>query len=72
MKNMTLLTENFKYKLLLDQSDMYNHILSKFSENIIEPKMITWVLLEYIRYVINIIYNDIIYKSSYFILSNCK
>lgn len=51
LKNTTAVTENFKHKLLLDQSDMYSHILSKFSENTIEPKMIIWVLLEYIRYV---------------------
>ncbi|KAH0952429.1 hypothetical protein HN011_011677 [Eciton burchellii] len=49
VKNITTITENFKYKLLLDQSDMYSHILSKFPENTIEPKMIIWVLLEYIR-----------------------
>lgn len=42
--------ENYKYKLLLDQSEMYSYILSKFPENTIEPKMIVWVLLEYIRY----------------------
>jgi len=50
IKNVTTVAENFKYKLLLDQSDMYSHILSKFPENTIEPKMIIWVLLEYIRY----------------------
>ncbi|XP_012539217.1 regulator of MON1-CCZ1 complex isoform X1 [Monomorium pharaonis] len=49
VKNVTTVAENFKYKLLLDQSDMYSHILSKFPENTIEPKMIIWVLLEYIR-----------------------
>ncbi|KYN19581.1 Uncharacterized protein C18orf8 like protein [Trachymyrmex cornetzi] len=49
VKNVTTVAENFKYKLLLDQSDMYSHILSKFPENTIEPKMIVWVLLEYIR-----------------------
>lgn len=49
VKNTTAMAENFKHKLLLDQSDMYSHILSKFSENTIEPKMIIWVLLEYIR-----------------------
>ncbi|XP_011251829.1 regulator of MON1-CCZ1 complex [Camponotus floridanus] len=49
VKNTTAVAENFKHKLLLDQSDMYSHILSKFSENTIEPKMIIWVLLEYIR-----------------------
>lgn len=48
--------ENYKYKLLLDQSDMYSYILSKFPENTIEPKMIVWVLLEYIRYSIRPIY----------------
>jgi len=51
VKNTTAVAENFKHKLLLDQSDMYSHILSKFSENTIEPKMVIWVLLEYIRYV---------------------
>lgn len=50
VKNITV-AENFKYKLLLDQSDMYSHILSKFPEDKIEPKMIIWVLLEYIRYI---------------------
>lgn len=49
VKNTTAVAENFKHKLLLDQSDMYSHILSKFSENTIEPKMVIWVLLEYIR-----------------------
>ncbi|XP_070172019.1 regulator of MON1-CCZ1 complex [Polyergus mexicanus] len=49
VKNITTVAENFKYKLLLDQSDMYSHILSKFPEDTIEPKMIIWVLLEYIR-----------------------
>ncbi|XP_020288315.1 uncharacterized protein C18orf8 isoform X2 [Pseudomyrmex gracilis] len=49
VKNVTTVAENFKYKLLLDQSDMYSHILSKFPEDTIEPKMIVWVLLEYIR-----------------------
>ncbi|XP_076661245.1 regulator of MON1-CCZ1 complex protein bulli [Halictus rubicundus] len=39
--------ENYKYKLLLDQSDTYSYILSP--ENTIKPKMIVWVLLEYIR-----------------------
>lgn len=53
VKNVTTVAENFKYKLLLDQSDMYSHILSKFSEDTIEPKMIIWVLLEYIRYIRN-------------------
>ncbi|XP_074113186.1 regulator of MON1-CCZ1 complex protein bulli [Cotesia typhae] len=41
--------EDLSYKLLLDQSDMYTHILSKFSADLIEPKMVVWVLLEYIR-----------------------
>lgn len=50
VKNVAAATENFKYKLLLDQSDMYSHILSKFPEDMIEPKMIIWVLLEYIRF----------------------
>ncbi|KMQ88657.1 Uncharacterized protein C18orf8-like protein [Lasius niger] len=49
VKNITAVAENFKYKLLLDQSDMYSHILSKFPDDKIEPKMIIWVLLEYIR-----------------------
>jgi len=34
VKNVTTVAENFKYKLLLDQSDMYS----------------TWIVLEYIRY----------------------
>ena len=42
--------QDLQYKLLLDQSDMYTHILSKFSGGTIEPKMVVWVLLEYIRY----------------------
>lgn len=46
----TSLSENFKHKIYLDQSDMYSHILSKFPENTIDSKMIIWVLLEYIRY----------------------
>lgn len=49
MKNLNTAIENYKYKLLLNQSDMYSYILSKFPENTIEPKMIVWVLLEYIR-----------------------
>lgn len=49
-KCLSTTTENYKYKLLLDQSDVYSYILSKFPENTIEPKMIVWVLLEYIRY----------------------
>lgn len=49
VKNVTTVAENFKYRLLLDQSDMYSHIFSKFLEDTIEPKMIIWVLLEYIR-----------------------
>ncbi|KZC13682.1 PREDICTED: uncharacterized protein C18orf8 [Dufourea novaeangliae] len=48
-KSIIVPPENYKYKLLLDQSDMYSHILSKFPENTIEPKMMVWVLLEYIR-----------------------
>lgn len=51
IKNVSTITEDCKYKLSLDQSDMYSYILSKFSENTIEPKMIVWVLLEYIRYI---------------------
>ncbi|XP_043465595.1 regulator of MON1-CCZ1 complex [Leptopilina heterotoma] len=46
-KNQNDESENLKYKLLLDQSDMYS--LYVFPENTIEPKMIIWVLLEYIR-----------------------
>ncbi|CAL7936237.1 unnamed protein product [Xylocopa violacea] len=49
IRNTSTTIDNYKYKLLLDQSDMYSYILSKFSENTIEPKMIIWVLLEYIR-----------------------
>ncbi|XP_043284162.1 regulator of MON1-CCZ1 complex isoform X2 [Venturia canescens] len=41
--------DDLSYKLLLDQSDMYTHILSKFPSDTIEPKMIVWVLLEYMR-----------------------
>lgn len=51
-KNVTTVPDNFKYKIFLDQSDMYSHILSKFPEGTIDSKMIIWVLLEYIRYVI--------------------
>lgn len=50
MKNQSMVVENYKYKLLLNQSDVYSYILSKFPENTIEPKMIVWILLEYIRY----------------------
>ena len=49
-KSSNTVIENYKYKLVLDQSDVYSYILSKFPENTIEPKMIVWVLLEYIRY----------------------
>ncbi|CAK9806672.1 Regulator of MON1-CCZ1 complex [Anthophora plagiata] len=45
----TTTVENYKHKLLIGQSDMYTYILPKFPENTIEPKMIVWVLLEYIR-----------------------
>ncbi|KAI4484158.1 hypothetical protein M0804_007614 [Polistes exclamans] len=48
-KNGNTTTENYKYKLKIEQSDMYSIILPKFPESIIEPKMIVWVLLEYIR-----------------------
>ncbi|XP_066601782.1 regulator of MON1-CCZ1 complex [Prorops nasuta] len=49
-KTTTATAENLKYKLLLNQSDLYSHVLSKFPENkTVEPKMIVWVLLEYIR-----------------------
>ncbi|XP_043520144.1 regulator of MON1-CCZ1 complex [Frieseomelitta varia] len=48
-KSPNTVIENYKYKLVLDQSDVYSYILSKFPENTIEPKMIVWVLLEYIR-----------------------
>lgn len=50
VKNQSMVVENYKYKLLLNQSDVYSYILSKFPENTIEPKMIVWILLEYIRY----------------------
>ncbi|XP_078039497.1 regulator of MON1-CCZ1 complex protein bulli [Augochlora pura] len=49
VKSIGVPPENYKYKLLLDQNDTYSYILSKFPENTIEPKMIVWVLLEYIR-----------------------
>ncbi|KAG6801059.1 regulator of MON1-CCZ1 complex isoform X1 [Apis mellifera caucasica] len=49
VKNQSMVVENYKYKLLLNQSDVYSYILSKFPENTIEPKMIVWILLEYIR-----------------------
>lgn len=69
VKTVTTVAENFKYKLLLDQSDMYSHILSKFPENTIEPKMIIWVLLEYIRYMeIVITYNIQIYRKSLYLI----
>ncbi|XP_015587504.1 regulator of MON1-CCZ1 complex isoform X2 [Cephus cinctus] len=48
-KSVATTLENLKHKLLIDQSDIYTHILSKFSEGTIEPKMVVWVLLEYIR-----------------------
>ncbi|XP_012252162.2 regulator of MON1-CCZ1 complex [Athalia rosae] len=48
-KNVPTVSENIKYKQVVDQSDMYTHILSKFSESSTEPKMIFWILLEYIR-----------------------
>ncbi|KAG5332966.1 RMC1 protein, partial [Acromyrmex heyeri] len=73
VKNVTTVAENFKYKLLLDQSDMYSHILSKFPENTIEPKMIVWVLLEYIRYMgIVITYNIQIYRVTLSDLNKCQ
>ena len=51
-KNVNAVSDNFKYKIFLDQSDMYSHILSKFPEDTIDSKMIIWVLLEYIRYIL--------------------
>lgn len=66
VKNLTAVAENFKYKLLLDQSDMYSHILSKFPDDKIEPKMIIWVLLEYIRYIKIIIVDNLEKKFSLF------
>lgn len=71
VKNITTVAENFKYKLLLDQSDMYSHILSKFPEDTIEPKMIIWVLLEYIRYMRIVITCNNFIESSLFHLNNC-
>ncbi|XP_058803853.1 regulator of MON1-CCZ1 complex [Phymastichus coffea] len=49
VKNINSSYENSKYKIFLDQSDMYGHILSKFPEDTIDTQMIIWVLLEYIR-----------------------
>ncbi|XP_018344174.1 PREDICTED: uncharacterized protein C18orf8 [Trachymyrmex septentrionalis] len=77
VKNVTTVAENFKYKLLLDQSDMYSHILSKFPENTIEPKMIVWVLLEYIRsltehgipvqhYLYELVITTLVHRKAYF------
>lgn len=49
-KNVSV-SENLSYKIFLDQSDMYSHILSKIPEGTIESKLLIWVLLEYIRYI---------------------
>ncbi|KAK0083281.1 hypothetical protein PV325_009042 [Microctonus aethiopoides] len=48
-KNSSTAIDSFPYKVQLDQIDMYTHVLSKFTGDVIEPKMIVWVLLEYIR-----------------------
>ncbi|XP_046742310.1 regulator of MON1-CCZ1 complex isoform X1 [Diprion similis] len=48
-KGVTTVLEDIKYKQIIDQSDMYTHILSKFPEDTTEPKMVVWILLEYIR-----------------------
>jgi hypothetical protein len=55
MKISNSLSDSLKYKIFLDQSDMYSHILSKFSEDKIDEKMVIWVLLEYIRYLLFIL-----------------
>lgn len=47
-KDNIVLDDNY-CKIFLDQSDMYSHILSKFTENTLDSKMIVWILLEYIR-----------------------
>lgn len=57
VKNQSMVVENYKYKLLLNQSDVYSYILSKFPENTIEPKMIVWILLEYIRYLFSLFFS---------------
>ncbi|XP_034941931.1 regulator of MON1-CCZ1 complex [Chelonus insularis] len=49
LKSGTENSDNLSYKLLLEQSDIYTHILSRFSLDSVEPKMVIWVLLEYIR-----------------------
>ena len=49
LKNVTTVSENFKYKIFLNQNDMYSHILSKYPEGKVDSKMAIWVLLEYIR-----------------------
>ncbi|XP_012274553.1 uncharacterized protein C18orf8 [Orussus abietinus] len=49
MKCPTTVSESLTHKMLLDQSDMYSHVLSKFNEDKIQPKMLVWILLEYIR-----------------------
>lgn len=63
-KTVNLVSENFKYKIFLDQSDMYSHILSKFPEDTIDSKMIIWVLLEYIRYVFIIVLQTMFYQET--------
>lgn len=49
IKPMNFISENYKYKLMIDQNDMYGHIFSNFLEEVLDSKMIIWVLLEYIR-----------------------
>ncbi|KAG7205788.1 hypothetical protein KM043_007733 [Ampulex compressa] len=49
VKNVIPPVEDCEYKFSLNQRDMYSHVFSKFPEYNIEPKMVIWVLLEYIR-----------------------
>ncbi|OXU25511.1 hypothetical protein TSAR_009329 [Trichomalopsis sarcophagae] len=76
-KNVPTVPDNFKYKIFLDQSDMYSHILSKFPEGTIDSKMIIWVLLEYIRslsehgipvqhYVHELVITTLVHKEAYY------
>lgn len=48
-KTVSTSSDVLKYKQIVDQSDMYSHILSKFPEYTTEPRMVVWILLDYIR-----------------------
>ncbi|XP_014235471.1 uncharacterized protein C18orf8 [Trichogramma pretiosum] len=70
-------SNDLKYKIFLDQSDIYSHILSNLSESNIDSKMLIWILLEYIRslsehgipvqhYLHELIITTLVHKQAYY------